>query len=85
MGTSINIALPTIAKELSVDAILLSWITASFLLSSAMFAVPFGKIADIYGMQKIFTYGAILFSVGTLVGATAISVEFLLLEELYKV
>ena len=60
LGTSINIALPTIANELAVNAILLSWISTAFFLTSAMFAVPLGRIADIYGMKKIFTYGIII-------------------------
>ena len=47
MASSVNIALPSISHELIVNSILLSWITTSFLLTSAMFAVPFGRIADI--------------------------------------
>ena len=30
LGTSVNIALPTIANELAVNAILLSWISTAF-------------------------------------------------------
>ena len=30
MGTSLNVALPTISSELAVNAILLSWITTAF-------------------------------------------------------
>ena len=52
MGTSLIVALPTIANDLAVNAILLSWISTAYILTSAMFAVPFGKIADIYGMKK---------------------------------
>ncbi len=29
-----------------------------------MFAVPFGRIADIYGMKRVFSGGIILFTVG---------------------
>ena len=47
--SSVNIALPSIEKEFLMDAILLSWVTTAYFLSSAMFLVPFGKIADIYG------------------------------------
>ena len=40
MGSSVNIALPTIGREFAADAIVLGWIPTSFLLAAAMFAVP---------------------------------------------
>lgn len=52
MGSSVNIALPSIGREFSLNTVLLSWIATSYLLSAAMFLVPLGKIADIYGRKK---------------------------------
>jgi len=49
------------------DAILLSWIATSYLLSAAVFMVPFGKIADIYGMKKVFFIGLFIFTASSLV------------------
>jgi len=71
MSSAINVALPAISSEFLTDAIILSWIPTSFLLASAIFAVPFGRIADIYGMKKIFTYGMIIFTVSSLLCALA--------------
>ncbi len=62
MGSSVNIALPSMGRELAMDAILLSWISTGYLLSAAMFLVPLGKIADIHGRKKIFTAGIIVFT-----------------------
>jgi EmrB/QacA subfamily drug resistance transporter len=69
--SSVNIALPSIEKEFLMDAILLSWVTTAYLLTSAMFLVPFGKIADIYGRNRIFTYGILVFTLSS--GGAAIS------------
>lgn len=66
MGTSVNIALPTIGLDFGADAILLNWVTNGFLLAAAIFAVPLGRVADIHGMKKIFTYGIIIFTVASL-------------------
>jgi EmrB/QacA subfamily drug resistance transporter len=49
------------------DAILLSWIATSYLLSAAVFMVPFGKVADIYGMKKVFFIGLFIFTASSLV------------------
>lgn len=78
MGAAINIALPAIGAEFTTDAILLSWVPTAFLLAAAMFAVPFGRIADIYGMKKIFTYGMVIFTIASLLSAMAPSVIFLI-------
>ena len=66
MASSINVALPSIGKEFSLDAVMISWISSAFLLSSAMFLVPFGKAADIYGRKRIFLIGLIIYTFSAL-------------------
>ncbi len=78
IAAAINIALPAIGSEFQTNAILLSWIPTSFLLASAMFAVPFGRLADIFGMKRIFTYGVIIFTIASFLCAVASSTMFLL-------
>ncbi|MEM2872758.1 MAG: MFS transporter [Nitrososphaerales archaeon] len=83
MISSVNIALPSIGIEFAIDAVLLSWVTASYLLATAMFLVPFGRIADIYGRKRIFSYGILIYTVSCLLLAispsavTLISLRFL--------
>jgi EmrB/QacA subfamily drug resistance transporter len=62
MGSSVNVALPSIGRESSMDAILLSWVSTGYLLAAAMFLVPFGRIADIHGRKKIFSAGILVFT-----------------------
>ncbi|NWF77238.1 MAG: MFS transporter [Chloroflexi bacterium] len=64
--SAVNIALPRIGKELSLDAVMLGWIATAYLLSSATFIVPFGRIADIYGRKKIFSSGIVTFTLSSL-------------------
>ncbi|WP_319579055.1 MFS transporter [uncultured Methanospirillum sp.] len=65
-GSAVNIALPTIGAEFSMDAISLSWIATAYLLASALFLVPFGRLADIYGRKRIFESGIIIFAFSSL-------------------
>ncbi len=57
MGSSINIAIPSIGREFSADAVTLSWISTAYLLAAAVFLVPFGRLADIRGRRKVFLAG----------------------------
>lgn len=56
-GSSVNIALPSINRELAMSAVSLSWVATAYLLAAAMFLVPFGRVADIKGRKRIFLYG----------------------------
>jgi len=77
-GSAVNIALPAIGAEFHMDAIALSWVATAYLLSSALFLVPFGKIADIYGRKKVFLYGITIFSLSSLIMTMASSSEMLI-------
>jgi len=78
MSSSINIALPSIGQEFAMNAVLLSWVATSYLLAAAMFLVPFGRIADIYGRKRIFTYGMLLYTLACLLSAFATSGSWLI-------
>ena len=65
LASAINLALPAIGKELHADAISMGWVVSSFLLSSAIFLLPFGRLGDIVGRKKIFTIGILLFTIST--------------------
>lgn len=78
LGSSVNLALPAIGKELNATAVELGWVISSFILSSAIFLIPFGRLADIIGRKKVFTAGIFLFTVSTSVIVFSGSLAFLL-------
>jgi EmrB/QacA subfamily drug resistance transporter len=65
MGSAINVALPAIAKELSMNALSLSWVATSFILAAAITLIPLGRLADIHGRRIVFLYGAVIFTVAS--------------------
>ncbi|MEM1670684.1 MAG: MFS transporter [Archaeoglobaceae archaeon] len=77
MGSAVNLALPSIEKEFELDAIFLAWITTAFLLSTAMFLVPMGRLGDIKGRKSLFVLGLLIFTLSSLLCSLAISGESL--------
>lgn len=71
MGSSINLAIPAIGEEFQTSATLLGWVVSSYLLASAAFLVPMGRLADIIGRKKVFITGVFLFAVFSLLSGLA--------------
>ncbi len=86
MLSAVNIALPAIQREFGVDAVLLSWIATSYLLSLSIFLLPAGRLSDLYGRIRLFFAGIIVFTAATL-GSVFVGslVEMLLLRVLQGV
>lgn len=78
MGSSINVALPSIGEELGMDAVLLAWVATAYLIATAASLVPLGKLADIRGRKKIFTIGIVLFSAASLLCALSTTAAHLI-------
>lgn len=66
MASALNIALPSIGAEFALDAVTLSWVATSYLLATAVFMVPFGRVADMYGRKRIFALGMAIYTVASL-------------------
>jgi EmrB/QacA subfamily drug resistance transporter len=84
MGSAINLALPSIGKEFNADAILLGWIATAYLLSSAVFLLPFGRLADIHGRKRVFFSGMIIFTLSSLVSSISPNITTLLVFRIFQ-
>ncbi len=80
MGSAVNIALPSISRDFNMNAIGLSWIQSAYLLSTAIFLVPFGKLADIWGRRNMIFYGNVFFTFSTLLCAFSFSGYMLIIS-----
>jgi EmrB/QacA subfamily drug resistance transporter len=56
-GTVVNLALPSIAKELGASFSQLQWIVDGYLLSLSSLILLGGSLGDIFGRKKVFLYG----------------------------
>lgn len=74
MGSSINLALPSIGSEFHASAIMSSWVITGYILSTAALLLPFGHLADIIGRRKIYLLGTISFVAVTIASTLAHSI-----------
>jgi EmrB/QacA subfamily drug resistance transporter len=71
MGSAINLALPAISADLSMNAVLLGWVATAYNLAVAIFLVPLGRIADIRGRERVFKIGIICFGLFSIISTLA--------------
>jgi EmrB/QacA subfamily drug resistance transporter len=68
-GTIVNIALPSIVRELGASSSQLQWIVDAYTLVFASFLLLAGSLGDRYGRKSALTAGLLVFGVGSLASA----------------
>src|SRR5207342_1117786 len=65
-NTVVNVALPSIQRDLGVGLSELEWIVAGYALTFAALMLTGGKLADAYGRRLIFVIGIAIFTLSSL-------------------
>jgi EmrB/QacA subfamily drug resistance transporter len=74
----VNVALPSIQSELGFGPVGVTWVVNAYVLAFAGLLLLSGRAADLFGRRRLFTSGASLFTVGTLLAAVAANQEMLI-------
>ena len=69
--TIVQVALPSIGREVGVSINGLQWIVTAYSLTWAGFLMLSGRMGDIYGHKRLFIIGVLLFSLASLTGGLA--------------
>lgn len=77
-GSAVNLAIPAIGKDLGADVVMLTWMATSFLLASAAFLLPIGRMADIKGRKRLFIIGVTIFGTASLLAGFCSSAHLLI-------
>jgi EmrB/QacA subfamily drug resistance transporter len=78
-GTIVNVALPSIVRELGASSSQLQWIVDAYTLVFASFLLLAGSLGDRYGRKTALTAGLIVFGIGSLASALVGSPSALIL------
>ena len=66
----VNVALPSIGKDLEFSQDNLSWVVNAYVLVFGGFLLLGGRVADLLGRRRLFVGGLILFAAASLVGGS---------------
>src|SRR5215203_3680774 len=77
-NTVVNVALPSIQRDLGADLSSLEWIVTGYALTFAALMLTGGKLADAYGRRLMFVLGIAVFTVSSLACGLATSEEMLI-------
>lgn len=62
----VSISMPTIASSLATDLLGVSWALLSYQLSNIGLSIVFGRLSDLWGREKVFALGFLVFSLSSL-------------------
>jgi len=79
-----SISLPTIAQSLQTDISGISWALISYQLSTISLSLVFGRIGDLYGRQRAFGAGLLIFTVSSFICGLAQNIVQLVLFRLLQ-
>lgn len=74
----VNVALPTMQESLQTDMQGLQWVVDTYALCLSALILSSGPLGDRFGHKRIWLYGVALFTVGSIVCASASSLDVLL-------
>lgn len=77
-STIINVAIPSIVRDLSITSTQVQWVQESYTLAFAALLLVFGTLADRYGRRRILVAGVTIFASASVLAAVAPSGDLLI-------
>ena len=77
-STIINVAIPSIVRDLSITSTQVQWVQESYTLVFAALLLVFGTLADRYGRRRILILGVVVFAAASVLAAAAQSGDLLI-------
>lgn len=82
--TVVNVALPSIRAEFNAPITSVQWVVTSYTVVFAILMVPAGRVADLFGRERMWAAGAATFAIASLGCGVAPSLELLLVSRVVQ-
>ncbi len=82
--TIVNVALPTLQKDLGASSSQIEWVVAGFVLAFALGLLPFGRLGDIIGRRNLFLAGIASFTLASALCGASTSIEMLIFARILQ-
>lgn len=76
----VSISMPTVASSLGTDLIGISWALLAYQISNIGLSIIFGRVSDLWGREKVFGVGFLVFSLSSLLCGLSVNVMQLILS-----
>jgi EmrB/QacA subfamily drug resistance transporter len=83
-NTVVNVALPTIQKDLGASISGLEWTTSGYTLSFAVLLATGGRLGDIFGRRRVFLIGVVVFALSSATAGLAASQTDLVISRIVQ-
>lgn len=80
----VNVALPELSTYFHSSASLVSWVLISYLLTLTTLLTLFGRLADILGRRPLYTFGFLVFIVGSAASGAAMNLPMLIVSRIFQ-
>ena len=74
----VNIALPTLVRELNTDFATIQWVVLVYLLTLATLILSFGRLGDMVGKKPVYATGFVVFTLGSILCGLSATVSWLI-------
>jgi EmrB/QacA subfamily drug resistance transporter len=80
----VNVALPTMAKDLDTTFAAVQWVVVAYLLTLATLVLSVGRLGDMLGKKRIYTIGFAVFTVGSVLCGLAPTIVWLVVARVVQ-
>jgi len=82
--TIVNVALPSLERDLGAGPNEIEWVIAAYVLSFALGLLPFGRLGDVVGRTRMFLIGVAAFTAASAFCGLAPSIEWLIVARVLQ-
>ncbi len=80
----VNIALPAMAADFGARLTSVGWVATAYVLTTASFVLAMGRLADIYGLRRVYVSGFLVFATGSAACALVPSLGWLIAARVFQ-